>query len=189
MKKLYEKIFSIGFFRMFLSIPVIGKLLTYEMLSYLFFGVMTTVVNFVVFFISDKILGSNSIADFDLFNNVFRITFEDISTLIAWIFAVLFAYFTNKIWVFESKSTEFNVVIKEIVSFFTARILSFVVFESLGFMILRNVFINFGIFSSENEPKWIAKILVSVIVVVFNYVMSKLVIFRKTKTESEGEQT
>ena len=55
---------------MFLGFPVIGKLLTYEMLSYLFFGVMTTVVNFVVFFVSDKILGNESIVQFSVFNNV-----------------------------------------------------------------------------------------------------------------------
>lgn len=187
MKRLYEKIFSIGFFKKFLSIPVLGKLLTYEMLSYLFFGVMTTVVNFIVFFVSDKILGSSSLADFTVFNHTFRITFEDISTLIAWIFAVLFAYITNKLWVFESKSTKPSVVVKEIVSFFGARIVSFVVFESFGFMVMRNIFINLGIFTSENAPKWIAKILMAVAVVVFNYIMSKLVIFRKKKSIPEGE--
>jgi len=69
LKKLYEKIFSIKFFKMFLDIPVIGKLLSYEMLTYLFFGVMTTVVNLVVFFACDKILGNGSIIDFTLFSN------------------------------------------------------------------------------------------------------------------------
>ena len=187
MKKLYEKIFSVRFFKKFLSIPLLGKLLSYEMLSYLFFGVMTTVVNFVVFFISDKALGNNSIADFTVFGNEFRITFEDISTLIAWIFAVLFAYITNKLWVFESKNTKLSVVVKELVSFFGARIVSFVVFESFGFMVLRNIIINFGIFASENAPKWIAKIIMAVAVVVFNYVMSKLVVFGKKKNNSEGE--
>lgn len=186
MKKLYEKIFSIKFFKMFLSVPVLGKLLTYEMLSYLFFGVMTTVVNFVVFFCCDKLLGNESIIDFTVFSNVFRITFEDVSTLIAWVIAVLFAYVTNKLWVFESKNTSASVVIKEIVSFFGARIVSFVVFESLGFMFVRNIFINYDILS-ENASKWIAKLLMAVIVVVFNYVMSKLVIFKKKKTSSVGE--
>ena len=187
MKKLYDKIFSVKFFKMFLQIPILGKLLTYEMLSYLFFGVMTTVVNFFVFFVVDKILGNGSISEFSLFGHIFRITFEDVSTFIAWIIAVLFAYVTNKLWVFESKSTKLNVLIKEISSFFGTRIVSFVVFESAGFMIMRNILINFGIFSSENAPKWIAKIFMSVAVVVFNYVMSKLVIFRKKKNEAESE--
>lgn len=187
MKKLYEKIFSIGFFRKLLTIPVLGKFLTYEMLSYLFFGVMTTVVNLFVFYVSDKIFGNSSIAEFSVFGNVFRITFEDISTLIAWIIAVLFAYVTNKLWVFESKSREPKVIAKELVSFFGARVMSFVVFESLGFMLVRNIFINIGIFGSDNICKWIAKLLMAVLVVVFNYVMSKLVVFRNKKTTTEGE--
>ena len=186
MKKLYEKIFSIKFFKMFLDIPVIGKLLSYEMLTYLFFGVMTTVVNLIVFFVSDKILGNGSIIDFTLLSNNFRITFEDVSTLIAWIVAVLFAYVTNKLWVFESKSTKASVILRELVSFFGARIVSFVVFESLGFMFVRNIFINYNILN-ENASKWIAKLLMAVIVVIFNYVMSKLVIFRK-KENVEGEE-
>lgn len=186
MKKLYEKIFSIKFFKMFLDIPVIGKLLSYEMLTYLFFGVMTTVVNLIVFFVSDKILGNGSIIDFTLFSNNFRITFEDVSTLIAWIVAVLFAYVTNKLWVFESKCTKASVIFRELVSFFGARIVSFVVFESLGFMLVRNIFINYNILN-DNASKWIAKLLMAVIVVIFNYVMSKLVIFRKKKT-AEGEE-
>lgn len=187
MKKLYDKIFSIKFFKMFLQIPVLGKLLTYEMLSYLFFGVMTTVVNFSVFYVIDKILGNGSISEFSVLGHIFRITFEDVSTFIAWIIAVLFAYVTNKLWVFESESTALPVLVKEIASFFGARIISFVVFESAGFMIMRNILINLGIFSSENAPKWIAKIFMSVAVVVFNYVMSKLVIFKKKKNEAESE--
>lgn len=187
LKKIYEKIFSIGFFKKFLSVPVLGKLLTYEVLSYLFFGVMTTVVNLTVFFVSDKILGNGSLAEFSAFGHLFRITFEDVSTLIAWIVAVLFAYVTNKLWVFESKSTNPAVIAKEIVSFFGARILSFAVFESFGFMITRNIFINLSLFSSEDVSKWIAKILMAVEVVIFNYVMSKLVVFRKKKDSSEGE--
>lgn len=186
MKKLYDKIFSVKFFKMFLSVPVIGKLLSYEMLTYLFFGVMTTVVNLVVFFVSDKLLGNGSLVDFSLFSNTFKVTFEDVSTLIAWVIAVLFAYVTNKLWVFESKSKKASVIAREIISFFGARIISFVVFESLGFMFVRNIFINYNILS-ENASKWIAKLLMAVVVVIFNYVMSKLVIFRKKNT-SVGDE-
>lgn len=148
---------------------------------------MTTVVNLTVFFVSDKILGNDSLAEFSAFGHLFRVTFEDVSTLIAWIVAVLFAYVTNKLWVFESKNTEPAVIAKEIFSFFGARILSFAVFESFGFMVTRNIFINLGLFGSEDVSKWIAKILMAVVVVIFNYVMSKLVIFRKKKDSSEGE--
>ena len=179
MKKLYEKVFSIKLFAKLRELPVIGSFLTYEMLSYLFFGVSTTIVNFIVFFIADKILGNGSITDFTLFGHPFSVTLEDISTLIAWVFAVLFAYVTNKLWVFESKSTEAKVVVREIISFFGARVVSFVIFESLGFMLVRNVLILTRLLPSENVCKWVAKILMAVVVVVFNYVMSKLIIFRK----------
>ena len=71
------------------------------------------------------------------------------------------------------------------ISFFGARIVSFAVFESFGFMVVRNILININIFENENAPKWIAKILISVLVVVFNYVMSKLLIFRKKKEKED----
>lgn len=187
MRKLYDKIFSIKFFKMFLNIPIISKFLTYEMLSYLFFGVMTTVVNLGVFYASDKLLGNGVLADFSVLGHLFKVTYEDVSTVIAWIFAVLFAYITNKLWVFESKSRRFNIVARELVSFFGARIISFVVFESFGFMLVRNILINTGLFATENAPKWIAKIFISVFVVIFNYVMSKLLIFRKKKEVKQDE--
>ena len=141
MKKLYDKIFSLKFFKMFLNVPVLSKFLTYEMLSYLFFGVMTTVVNLGVFYVSDKLLGNGALVDFSLFGHLFKVTFEDISTLIAWIFAVLFAYITNKLWVFESKSWKVSVVARELVSFFGARIVSFVVFESFFAMSLQKMMV------------------------------------------------
>lgn len=186
MKKLYDKIFNTKLLKKITSVPLFSKLLSYEILSYLFFGVMTTLVNFVVFYFSDKILGTKSLFEFSLFSNVFKITLEDVSTGIAWVAAVIFAYVTNKLWVFESKSTKASVVIRELVSFFGARIVSFLLFESLGFMLLRNLLININI-SSENACKWIAKIAVSVLVVIFNYVMSKLVIFRKSKEKGEDK--
>lgn len=187
MKHLYDKIFNTKLLKKITSVPFFAKVLSYEILSYLFFGVMTTVVNFVVFYISDKILGNTSLADFSLFGREFRVTLEDVSTVIAWIFAVLFAYVTNKLWVFESKSRKPSVIIRELISFFGARIVSFILFESLGFMLLRNILINLGVFGSENVSKWIAKIAISVLVVIFNYVMSKLVIFKNSKNETENK--
>ncbi len=188
-KKLYDKIFSLGFMKKLVSIPFFGKILSYEMLSYLFFGVMTTVVNFLSFFVFDKILGSESLFSFTVFSHVFNVTYEDISTVIAWVIAVVFAYVTNKLWVFESKSVKPSVVIRELLSFFAARILSFVLFESLGFMLLRNLINSAGIFKSENAGKWIAKIACSVLVVIFNYIMSKLIVFRKKKEKADAYES
>lgn len=182
MKKLYDKIMNTALLKKITAIPLFAKVLSYEILSYLFFGVMTTVVNFVVFYLSDKVLGNGSIVDFSVFGVLFHVTFEDVSTVIAWIFAVVFAYVTNKLWVFESKSRKPSVVIRELLSFFGARIVSFVVFESLGFMLLRNILLTCG--ASENAGKWTAKIAMAVLVVIFNYVMSKLVIFKNKRKET-----
>ena len=174
------------------DIPKIGKILSYETLSYLFFGILSMIVNFILFFIIDKILGNERIASFQVFNNIFKITLEDVSTFISWIFTVLFVYVTNKLWVFESKAKETKTVLKEIASFFAARIVAFILFESLGYMLVRNVLLNSD-YTTENFSKWTAKILMTIVVVVFNYIMSKLVIFKKkivfddTKTKTTKE--
>ena len=145
-----------------------------EIINYLIVGVLTTVVSLIFYFASTRTFLDP--------NNAFQL---QIANLIKWTSGVLFAYVTNKLWVFESKSKNATVVIKEILSFFGARIVSFVVFESLGFMLVRNILIITEIFESEDACKWIAKLLMAVIVVIFNYIMSKLVIFRKSKTEGE----
>lgn len=169
-----------------MTVPLFNKVLSYEILSYLFFGVMTTLVNFVVFYIFDKILGNGSLFGFSLFSHSFSVTLEDVSTVIAWFFAVIFAYITNKLWVFESKSRKPSVIARELLSFFGARIVSFILFESLSFMLLRNILININ-FASESVCKWTAKIAAAVLNVIFNYIMSKLVVFRNSKKETETE--
>ena len=62
-----------------------------EVIMYLVFGVLTTVVNFVVYFIAIHILGDSDLS-------------KTISNALAWFFSVLFAFFTNKIFVFKHKS-------------------------------------------------------------------------------------
>lgn len=141
MKNLIEKIFK--------------KLLTREMISYLIFGVLTTLVNLVVFQLCDVVLGIYYIA----------------ANVIAWIIAVIFAYVTNKLFVFESKSWELRLIVKEVISFGSARILS-LLFET-GFIALTVEVI--GI------PKFISKIIASLFVVIINYIASKLFIFKKKK--------
>ncbi len=183
MRKLYDKIFNTKFFKKIMTVPFFNTLLSYEVLSYLFFGVMTTVVNFVVFGLADKVLGNKELFAFSLFSYSFKVTFEDVSTFIAWFFAVIFAYVTNKLWVFESKSRKPSVVIRELLSFFGARIISFILFESLGFMLVRNIFLNLGM--GENAAKWIGKILMAVVNVIFNYIASKLVVFKNKKKDTE----
>lgn len=140
-----------------------------ELISYIFFGVLTTVVSLVSFRIFDVILGEKLY----LLTNV-----------ISWVFAVIFAYITNKLWVFESKSWKASVVIKELIGFFGARILSLVI-EEVGLWIMVDLLsmgdISINIFSFNINGNFIAKLIMQVVVVILNYIFSKLVIFKKSK--------
>ena len=134
---------------------IIEKLFTREMISYLIFGVLTTVVNFIFYWLFTDVLHIYYIA----------------SNVVAWIFAVIFAYITNKLYVFGSKSWELKLIIKEVISFGAARLFS-LLFET-GFLALT--------VEVMGVPKLIAKIIAAVFVVIINYVASKLFIFKKKK--------
>ncbi len=173
-EKIYNKIFSVPVFKKLLKIPGVEKLLQYEIVSYLFFGVLTTVVNFVTYMIMGILAGENyeekvlfTIGSFD-----FQLIL--LMNAVAWIAAVIFSYITNKLFVFESSSWKARVFLREFLSFMGARIISFLIFEELIFALLINIF---GI----NDL--ISKLFVSVFVIVFNFIASKLVIFRKKKDE------
>lgn len=159
-----------------------------ELFWYLVFGVLTTIVNLVTFGILKKAfnvewpvkIGS---WDFDLF-----ITFIN---AIAWVVAVVFAFVTNKIFVFHSKGK----VMKEFIAFVIARLFTFFAFElglfSLSVMIMENAFhmpeddLWFSIFGFDIDNIYIVKIFISVFVVIANYIFSKVFIFKKGKESSD----
>ena len=140
-----------------------------ELIVYVIFGGLTTVVNLVVFTLSGMALGDERYL---------------VSNVIAWFAAVIFAYITNKLWVFESKSWSIKVLLKEIPSFFAARVLSFLI-EEFGRYVFVDILsfneISLKILSFEIGGELIAKAILAVIVVILNYVFSKLVIFKKKK--------
>ena len=88
-----------------------------------------------------------------------------VSNVLAWFFSVLFAYITNRTWVFESKSPE---ILKEMSLFFGGRIFSGVVDTALMYLFI-DVLVLGNTFS---------KIVVQIIVIVLNYVFSKLIVFK-----------
>lgn len=140
-----------------------------ELIVYVIFGGLTTVVNLVVFTLSGMALGDERYL---------------VSNVIAWFAAVIFAYITNKLWVFESKSWSIKVLLKEIPSFFAARVLSFLI-EEFGLYVFVDLLsfneISLKFLSFEIGGELIAKVILAVIVVILNYVFSKLVIFKKKK--------
>lgn len=140
-----------------------------EVITYVIFGVLTTLVNFAAFWVFTKICGEKLY----LLNNA-----------IAWILSVIFAYVTNKLFVFESKSWKVKVLAKEIPEFFLARVFSFALEEGglwLFVTVLKFDRFSFNLLSFEITGQIIAKVILAVIVVILNYFFSKFVIFKKKK--------
>ena len=123
-----------------------------EVISYLFFGVLTTVVNFVVYFACTDGLHINYLA----------------ATAVSWVAAVLFAYVTNRKWVFESKVSGFMPIPREMAVFVGCRVFS-------GVMDMGIMFISVDMIGISDR---IAKFVTQVAVVVLNYIFSKIIIFR-----------
>ncbi|MBQ2963664.1 MAG: GtrA family protein [Clostridia bacterium] len=155
---------------------LIKKLINKETITYIIFGVGSTVVNLGVFKLCDLFFTSVTQTDLVLLTN-----------FIAWVAAVIFAFVTNKIWVFESKSWRSDVLKKEIPSFVGARVFSLGV-EELGLLIFLK-WLNFGRFSWNVfglftlDGKMLVKIGLAVIVVIMNYVFSKFIIFKNKEKE------
>lgn len=149
------------------------KLVNRETVTYVIFGVLTTLVNLLVF------------KGFDV---LFKGKYYLFTNTIAWIAAVAFAYVTNKLFVFESKSWKLDVIKKEIPSFLGARIASYFV-EQAGLWIFVELFHFdekvFDFILVKLSGKITAKLIIGVIVVVINYVLSKFIIFSKKEKPSE----
>lgn len=135
-----------------------------EFIMYGIMGVLATIVNWAV----HALVVNHMIALVG--NKSLGIT---ITTIIAVIVSVIFAFFTNKIFVFESKSWEAKIFLKEFISFITARALTGVL-EVLGVPFLVNIGLDQKLFGVE---AMVAKVTVSFIVIILNYVFSKLFIF------------
>lgn len=131
---------------------LIKKYINKETISYLVFGVLTTVIDLVIY----QLL---------LLVNVHYMAAQ----WIGWTAAVAFAFVTNKFFVFESKSTDLRVVLRELISFVGGRLFSGVISALMLAALVE------GLSCSE----MIAKLLTEVFVVIANYVFSKLFIFRK----------
>ena len=140
-----------------------------ELIIYGVFGVGTTLVNFLTY---------------KLFNMLLGVDYYLISNIVAWFVSVAFAYITNKLFVFESKSWNVKVITKEVSSFFAARVFSFLV-EEAGLFLLVDVCgmkdFAFKVYGFTVSGNMISKVILAVVVVVMNYFFSKFVVFRKKK--------
>lgn len=123
-----------------------------EALLYLFFGGCTTLVNIVAFYIVRKFGVSTYITN-----------------IIAWFLSVVFAFITNKLFVFESKNTSFKDSFKECFSFFLFRVISLVFDMVIMYLLIDLLNIN----------EMVSKVFSNIFVIIINYVFSKLFIFKK----------
>ena len=144
-----------------------------EVVNYLIFGVLTTVVNWITYILLVKLAGFGK--------SDVRIMAANAA---AWFVAVLFAFITNKLFVFGSRDLSAATWLKEAAAFFGARIFTglFETFLPTGLMKLG---LNQTLFTIEGFP---AKIVTSVLVIVLNYILSKLFVFRSGKKEASEEK-
>lgn len=125
-----------------------------SVISYLFWGVVTTLVNIISYIIFDR---------------VFHVNYQ-VSTVIAWFLSVLTAYVTNKLWVFNSKTETTSELLSEMTKFFTMRVAT----------LLIEMFIMWIGVSLLKWDSILVKIIDNVVVVVSNYFFSKILVFRSS---------
>ena len=130
-----------------------------EIIMYIIIGVCTTLVNLITYTIMYKYL------NIDI----------NVSNVVSIISAIIFAYFTNRIFVFESKNNTIQEITAEIRIFISARIVTMII-EVVGVYVL--------VVMNHND-EFIGKLKVQVIVLVLNYIMSKFIVFKKSKGESD----
>lgn len=124
----------------------------HDIVLYVLFGVMTTIVNIIVF-------------------AVCRDTFHmdiTLSNIIAWVWSVLFAYITNKKWVFHSTNGQW---LKEMLSFYGSRVATLLIETVLLFVLINLISVG----------EMYAKIFSNVIVIILNYILSKVFVFSKNR--------
>ena len=136
-----------------------------EIINYLIFGVLTTVVSLATKYV---LLFTTLDA-----SNAFEL---QIAVIVSWVIACLFAYITNRIWVFESKSKE---IIKEMIKFFISRL------ATLGMeMLIMFIFVTvLGL----NSDTWVIvwTLITQVLIIVGNYILSKLIVFKNKRKEEK----
>lgn len=133
-----------------------------EQLLYLIFGGLTTVVDFAISFLL-YYLWTDAMQD--------SAWLVHVADGIAWVAAVTFAFVTNRVWVFESNKRGFLPVMGELVVFAGGRVATFLVQEGIMLLFVTWLGLNAYVF----------RILAAILVIVLNYIISKLLVFRKKK--------
>ena len=130
----------------------IKKLINKEKILYVIFGILTTIVNLIAYY---------------LFSNIININYL-MSNTIAWIISVVFAYITNKFFVFNSSYINKDVIIEEFIKFMNCRLIS-----GLSEVVLLFLFVDLLLMNDI-----VAKLIIGVLVALINFIFSKVFIFK-----------
>lgn len=130
-----------------------------ELILYLIFGILTTVVNFTVYSIATRLFSIE----------------ELLANALSWLIAVIFAYVTNKLYVFSSKSWTVEIITKELTGFLTARVFSLGVDTLIMFFGIK-ILLMFDLY---------VKLISQIVVVILNYVLSKYFVFKNKPSNQQ----
>lgn len=126
-----------------------------EGINYLIFGFLAFVLNYVLFYVFNELINTGYL----------------VATALSWVLTVIFAYWTNHAFVFKSKNAGFSSLSKEFISFVGARIAT----------LLLEMFLMFLMVDLASFNEYIAKLIAQVVVIVTNYILSKIWIFTEKK--------
>lgn len=162
-KDLFDKMMGLPILRIFQ--PFFDK--HREVLLYLFFGGLAFFLNMLLFFITHTKLGWQ----------------ELVATAVCWVICVLFQYFTNKTWVFRTHAGTTTAFITEMTSFFGGRIFTLLVEEAIVFVLITWLGDRISSSLSVSRHVWdiIVKFFAQFVIIVLNYIISKLFVFKKEK--------
>lgn len=142
---------------------IISKFFTREIITYVIAGVLTTIVNFVCSYIMFNLCHID----------------ENITTVVSWVVAVIFAYFINNYWVFLDNTKNVKKESVKFVKFVVARLFTLVVEEAGIYLFITRLGFRF----------WFVKLPLTVIVMILNYIFSKMMIFLKDGTKTEDNSS
>ena len=129
-------------------------------IAYVVFGVLTTLINIITYAVCYEHLHIANVP----------------SNIIAWTLAVSFAFITNKLWVFGSKNMSLRTILNELWKFITARL-------TVGLIDLAIMYVAVDIC---HGPGVVFKVVAGIVTIILNFVLSKLVVFRKAKSDKQG---
>lgn len=149
-----------------------------EIIMYVIFGALTTLISFVTYYIFRWIFPDENAVPVWL-RWVFNITGifgaesnTALPVILSWICAVTFAFITNRICVFRSETKKAG-VLREFITFYLSRLLTLIVDLVIMFLLVDLTGIQNGLY------EFAAKVISNIVVLILNYVLSKLIVFRK----------